>query len=311
MRVAIVGRSEMLYKTATMLYENKFDIPIIITATEAPEYTKTKQDFKDLANQIGALYVCSSNLNRQEVLSKLKEAQPLSIGVSVNFPGVIGSNIIEKFENGILNAHGGDLPKYRGNACQAWAILNGESEVGLCIHKMVPDELDSGDIIERSYFPLTINTRIGQVQSWMASKIPILMLSSVEKIKNNPSYILKDSSRIKEDSFRCYPLKPKDAKIEWGTKNFEIIRLVNASSEPYSGAYCFWGEEKIKIWRAEIINDNENFLAIPGQICSICKTSGAVSVATGKGKVLLREVEKGGKRQKPSAFISSIRERLE
>ena len=29
---------------------------------------------------------------------------------------------------GILNAHGGDLSKYRGNACQAWAILNGEKK---------------------------------------------------------------------------------------------------------------------------------------------------------------------------------------
>ena len=34
--------------------------------------------------------------------------------------------VIDFFELGILNAHGGDLPRYRGNACQAWAIINGE-----------------------------------------------------------------------------------------------------------------------------------------------------------------------------------------
>ena len=38
--------------------------------------------------------------------------------------------------------------RYRGNACQAWAILNGE-KISLCIHKMIGGELDSGDIITR------------------------------------------------------------------------------------------------------------------------------------------------------------------
>ena len=73
----------------------------------------------------------------------------------------IPNKIINYFNYGILNAHGGDLPRYRGNACQAWAILNGENKIGLCIHKMVGGELDSGDIISRDYLDIGENTKIG------------------------------------------------------------------------------------------------------------------------------------------------------
>ena len=45
------------------------------------------------------------------------------IAVSYNFPrsSVMLRSIASP--RGILNAHGGDLPRYRGNACQAWALI--------------------------------------------------------------------------------------------------------------------------------------------------------------------------------------------
>ena len=48
--------------------------------------------------------------------------------------------------------------------------------------------------------------------------------------------------------------------------SFEIIRLINASGKPFKGAFCFLGNLKVTIWDADIVNDNENFLAIPGQV---------------------------------------------
>ncbi|GAB1465742.1 hypothetical protein MASR2M54_12420 [Aliarcobacter cryaerophilus] len=50
------------------------------------------------------------------------------IAVSLNYSSIISQNVIDLFPLGVLNAHGGDLPRYRGNACQAWAIINGEEK---------------------------------------------------------------------------------------------------------------------------------------------------------------------------------------
>lgn len=72
--------------------------------------------------------------------------------MSLNYSSIISQKVIDLFPLGILNAHGGDLPKYRGNACQAWAILNGETKIGLCIHSMIGGEVDNGNIIDRKIF---------------------------------------------------------------------------------------------------------------------------------------------------------------
>ena len=74
------------------------------------------------------------------------------MAISVNHLSIIDEDIINLFKYGILNAHGGDLPRYR-NACLR-PIINGEKKIGLCVHKMIGGELDNGDIISRDYFEL-------------------------------------------------------------------------------------------------------------------------------------------------------------
>ena len=116
--------------------------------------------------------------------------------MSINYTGVIPQTIIDLFDNGILNAHGGDLPRYRGNACQAWALINGEERIGLCIHKMIGGELDSGDIIARDYMNVTYNTKISEVWNWMEDRTPVLIEDAIEAIAKNPNFILEQQSRI-------------------------------------------------------------------------------------------------------------------
>ena len=59
--------------------------------------------------------------------SKFERFVEADVVVSINFINVIPkSSFIGKFRFGVINAHAGDLPKYRGNACPNWAILNDE-----------------------------------------------------------------------------------------------------------------------------------------------------------------------------------------
>ena len=50
MRIAIIGRTELLYETALQLHEAGHSIVCIITAKEAPEYTRTAAEFRELAD---------------------------------------------------------------------------------------------------------------------------------------------------------------------------------------------------------------------------------------------------------------------
>ncbi len=309
MKIAIIGRSELLFETAKLFLKKGFEIPLVITSKAAPEYKKKEQDFKDLADGINATFIQTGKINSKKVIDKIKSLGIIDIAVSINYSGVIAAEIIDLFPMGILNAHGGDLPKYRGNACQAWAIINGEEKVGLCIHKMIGGELDSGDIISKIYYPININTRVGELYQWMEKKIPELMLKSINKL-SNPSFKAKKQSNKSEDILRTYPRNPDDGKIDWKQDADKIVRLINASSEPFSGAFSLYHNENIIIWRAKLLNNKENYSAIPGQISKINKNTGSIEVITGNGKIEIIEIEIKNQRGKPSKFINSIRKRF-
>lgn len=304
-KVAIIGRNEKLYETAVLLRNMGYVIALIITSKEAPEYTKTSVDFMKLADEWEIPFIQTPRIT--EAIEIIKSSGKIDIGVSINYSGVIPGSVTGLFPLGILNAHGGDLPRYRGNACQAWAILNGEDRIGLCIHRMIGGELDSGDIICRDYLPMDINTKVTHIQEWFRKQIPLLFVEALERLEQNPEYILESQSKAPQDALRCYPRRPEDGRIEWNNTAEEILRLVNASSKPYAGAFCQYDGEKLIIWDAELAA-KENYLAVPGQITFI--GDNLVEVATGNGKIKVKEVEFKGELIIPAKLVKSIRSRF-
>jgi UDP-4-amino-4-deoxy-L-arabinose formyltransferase/UDP-glucuronic acid dehydrogenase (UDP-4-keto-hexauronic acid decarboxylating) len=309
MKIGIIGRSELLFNSVTLLREAGHDIIGIVSCKAAPEMLVDENDFQELAKQLNAKFLYDPKISYESALDFFGDS--CDLGVSINYSGIISKGVIDIFPYGILNLHGGDLPRYRGNACQAWAILNGEQRIGLCVHKMIGGELDSGMILQREYLNINIDTRIGQVYKWMASASPKLIVKAAEKLSSNPEYFLEKQSTNPSDILRTYPRKPEDGKIIWDDSNANVVRLVNASSEPFSGAFAFLNGEKIIIWRAELLEDNENYCAVPGQVTFIDRDdSQSIHVATGEGKILISLIGINEKKLPPGMVINSIRTRL-
>ena len=305
MRVAVIGRTEALFDAAAHLKSVGHEIVLIATSREAPEYTRTMEDFQDLAIAWGASFIATPKIS--DHLEVIQEIPDLDIAISANYVQVIPQDVIDCFRLGILNAHGGDLPRYRGNACQAWAILNSETRIGLCVHKMRGGELDSGDIVARDYLPIDINTKVTRAWAWMTERIPGLFAEALQSLAGNPHYVLERQSASSGQALRCYPRLPEDGRISWGSSASDILRLINASNKPYAGAYCDFDGAKLIIWDAALA-EHENFLAVPGQVSSI--GCGCVEIACGSGKLRIFSVECQGRVGTPDRFIKSHRQRL-
>lgn len=308
MRIGIIGRGEILLDCAQRLHDLGHEIPLVITAKEAPEYRVNREDYRLFAEKVGAQFAQTAKIDSEEVYGLLENCQPLDVAVSINYSGVISAKVMSFFELGILNAHGGDLPRYRGNACQAWALINGEDKIGLCIHKMIGGELDSGDILAKEYLPVNINTRIGEVYDWIERITPDLMLAAVSSLRENPSYVFEVQSKNPKDALRCYPRKPSDGKIKWNQNAETVLRLINASSEPFAGAFAEYEGQHLIIWRATLEMDDEQYLAVDGQVLKIGE--GYIVVSCNNTKLRITEVEYNGIRQSPEKVIHSIRKRL-
>ena len=306
MKVAIIGRTEVLYETIELLIDCGYTIPLIITSKESLEYTKIAKDFEFLAKKIESKYIYTNTLN--EYKEEIKDAN-CEIAISLNYSSIISQKIIDLFPLGILNAHGGDLPRYRGNACQAWAIINGENKIGLCIHSMIGGEMDSGNIIDRKYLSIDENTKITVIYDWFSQIIPGMFLNSIKKLEECENYILEVQSTNPKSALRCYPRVIEDGRIDWNKSNIEILRLINASNKPYSGAYCLYKDKKLIIWDAELFKDNEIYLSAVGQVANLNK-DGSIIVITKSGKLKINVIEYCGFIGKATEKIKSIRTRL-
>jgi len=309
-RVALLGRSQLALRSGEALLSAGHEIALVATAKPAEYYKAGPDEFRAFAGTAGAPFWFSPALRHPDVVARLAAVEP-EVAVSVNWPTIIGREAIAVFRHGILNAHAGDLPRYRGNACPNWAILNGEETIGLCIHQMEPDEVDSGPVLLRDRLRLEPTTYIGDVLEWLERRIPELFLCAVAGLETGQ--LVPDRSRMDPAaSLRCYPRRPEDARIDWRHPAVLVHRLVRASSRPFAGAFSFLeGERRVTIWRAEIYPHPGAFLAVPGQV--LMRADGDPVIACGDGCLRLTEMAVDGADSDGAArqiVGASLRQRL-
>jgi len=310
MRVAILGRSELLWNTAQHLISEGHSIALVVTARSESHYAIKEADFKSLAEECGANYFCSQTLNSPEILTQLR-ASKSDIAITVNWPNLIGKEACDSFPNGILNGHAGDLPRYRGNACPNWAIINGEETVVMTIHQIDPEGIDTGDIIVNTTLPLSNDVYINDIYEWLNAITPKLFSDAIRGIEDETLQPVPQSSDPAL-SLRCYPRKPEDGRIDWTQSTRSIHALIRASSRPFSGSFCtLESGETVYIWSADLRPDEPPFLAVPGQI--LYREHGCVVVACSNGALKITDAtlsHEEGSAEAMSTLVKSVRARL-
>ena len=288
MRLAIIGRTSMLYDTAIALRDAGHEIACVVTAPATPEYSRTEDDFRELAQASGAAFFCAARGSSPDFQAL---CNGVDVGVSVNWVSTLTARHLAPFRIGVLNAHHGDLPAYRGNACSNWAILAGEPAITASVHLMEGGVLDCGRVICQERYPLGSATTIGEIYEWSSASTPRLLCEAVERLAKDPAYTLKVARLDAEDSFRCYPRMAQDMFIDWTRPARDVDALVRASSRPFDGAYTFhWAGSrvrKLRVLGSRVLVDDTKDLAEAGQVLENNRDSGEALVRCGNGVMAL------------------------
>jgi methionyl-tRNA formyltransferase len=287
MRLAILGRTHWLINAAQRCAAAGHDIVLVATASAAPESTANESDFEHLARQNGASFHLNPNVNETGFIRALAESRAQA-GVSINWPTLMGADACAAVPFGILNAHAGDLPRYRGNACPNWAIINGEPHVGVCVHAMDPTQVDAGPVYARRRLPLDARVYINDVYLWLDQVIPEMFVEALANAETS-GFEPEDQAASSVVPLRCHRRRPEDGRIDWRDAAVRIARLVRASSRPFAGAFSFLeGKTKVTIWRACEASLHHQVVAVPGQVIGRGR-SGCVLVACGQGILEIEE----------------------
>lgn len=308
MKFAALGRTQMLYQSVLACVERGHQLVLVGTSKASPESTVKETDFAGLARKFSAPYFNDTKINQEKFISLIRQSSA-DIAISMNWQTVISRQVIDLFKFGIINAHPGDLPRYRGNACPNWALICGEKSITITLHQMTP-ELDAGPICLKRKMPLKSTTYIGDIYKFLEKAIPEMFCEVLDGFENNTLY-----PRLQPGnpglSLRVFPRLPRDSEIDWSKPAVTLDRLVRASSEPFEGAYTMLDGEKLMIWRAHAAQLPYPYLGAPGQVAEINRQSGEVSVIAGEGILVLELVSvEGSEKLKAAEVIRSARARL-
>ena len=308
MRVVAFGRTEWLYESIRCCAAAGHRIVLIGTCPAQPEYAVKEDDFVRLAGELGCPVFCDAAIHLPQYIDLIRESRG-DVAISVNWLTLLRKQILDQFPYGVINAHAGDLPRFRGNACPNWAVLNGEKKLVLTLHRM-DVALDSGPILLQRELDLTSLPYMKDIYRFMSDTIPemfVEVLNGLASGKITP----KEQPTDPALSLRCLPRLPSDGEVDWEQSAVGLGRLVRCSAEPFAGAYSFLDGQKVTIWRARPGRLPYGCLGIPGQIVEIRDPSGEVAVLTGDGVLVLEEVgTASGDRVRPSEFIRSTRSRF-
>lgn len=288
MRIAVIGRTRWLLDGAEALMAVGHDVVAVVTAKSEPFYRCGPEDFSRLASAAGAENFGVVSLSDISVRERLR-AIGAELAVSINWPTIVGVDVIGLFPRGVVNAHCGDLPRYRGNACPNWAILNDEERIGLCAHLMEPDMVDAGAVILRDYFAVSADTYISDVYAWLDRRVPALLVEAIDGLGTG-RLVPQPQSSDPSAALRCYPRRPEDGRIDWSTDVARVHRLVRASSRPFGGAFSHLDDgRRVTVWRACPFVHDVPFCAVPGQV--MLRVGGDPVIACGRGALRLEELE--------------------
>ncbi|OGR90235.1 MAG: hypothetical protein A2992_07945 [Elusimicrobia bacterium RIFCSPLOWO2_01_FULL_59_12] len=308
MKFAALGRTHWLLDSIRACVESGHTLALIATARESPEYCATEKDFENLARQLQCPFISMSRQSYSDLKTLVRDSGA-DLAISVNWPVLLGKDILDAFPRGVLNAHAGDLPRFRGNACPNWAILSGQKKVVVTIHAMVP-ELDAGPILLQRPYRLTDKTTITEIYEFMSRVIPAMFAEGLTRLARGRLPGKKQTAHPKR-ALRCYPRLPVDAEIDWRRSARDIDRLVRASTDPFGGAYTYLEGRKLIIWKAHPEPDWSPSLGVPGHLVERRPDTGSVGILTGEGVLVLETVQpEEGKRSPAADVLRSMRQRL-
>ena len=225
-------------------------------------------------------------LRQPDVLAELGALSPGAIVVAA-YGQILPAEVLAIPPVGCLNVHASLLPKYRGAAPVAAAILAGEEETGVTIMQM-DEGMDTGPILSQATCSISPQDTRGSLSARLAQLGADLMMDTLPRWL--PGAI---EPRPQDHSQATYSriIAKDDGLIDWSQSAVEIWRRSRAY-HPWPSTYTYWWGKLLKVLRAEALR-HWSGEGEPGQVMALEK---GLAVATGEGALLLGEVQLASKR---------------
>ena len=284
MKVLVIGAVGTTALTIEMLQKHGFDI-VGVLGQEPINKNRVSglSDLATLCNRLNIEYQGYQKINDLKHLDWALQKNPEVI-FAVGFSQLLSQQWLEMPIKGCIGFHPTVLPHGRGRAPVAWTILEGNN--GAANFFLMGEGADDGPIFVQERFSITTEDDTESFVPKLRQAIIKALDRWLPNLKSgewNPQY--------QDESCASYYGKrePCDSIVDWSKSAFDIDRLIKASTRPHPGAFTFFNQKVVTIWKSRL-NTTLPYCGVIGRI--LTKENNSYLVQCGSNTTLwLVEIE--------------------
>ena len=292
-RVVFFGSPDFAVPTLEALIDSRYRPVGVVTQPDRPSgrgRKLTQPPVKIVAGQAGIPVVQPRHLHEPEAIAEVGALEP-ELQIIAAYGQILSPAVLALPVHGTLNVHASLLPRWRGAAPVAAAILAGDTESGATI-MLVDETEDTGDIVAMRPEPIREDDTTGSLSERLATIGAQLLLETI------PRWLAGEITPAAQDdaaATRARRLQKSAGELDWARPADEIARSVRAFT-PWPGASTRLRGKPLRILAATA--NAEYVDAAPGTILDV---NGSLRVATGAGVLAVGRLQRSGKRPLPAA----------
>ena len=241
----------------------------------------------EAARELALPILQPGNVNSPEFLEIVRSFGP-DLNVSVSYDQIVRRPLLEAAPRGFINFHAGKLPHYRGKNVVNWALINGETEIGITGHFM-DEGIDTGDIILQRTVPVGWIDTYGDILDRVVAAFPDLVEATLGMIADDTA-VRRRQAHLPGTYFAAR--REGDESLDWSDTSRNLHNKVRAITRPGPGALTLLGDAPIIVWRALWDPSWPAYLATPGEV--VGRREDGVIVKTGDSTLLVLEAGVAG-----------------
>lgn len=292
MKVVFMGTPDFSVPVLEALCESsEHTVTAVVTQPDKPKGRGKEMQFtpvKQCAIDNGIDVYQPERVRDGEFVDVLRNLSP-DVIVVVAFGQILPKEVLELPRYGCINVHASLLPKYRGAAPIQWAVIDGEKETGITTMQM-NEGLDTGDMLLKKVIKLDEKETGGSLFDKLALLGGDLLLETLKAVEEGN--VVPEKQNDSESNY-AKMLNKKLGNIDFAGKTaIEIERLIRGLN-PWPSAYTKFRGKTLKIWEADVLNENSDKEA--GTIIKVTKDE--IHVATKEGILVINELQLEGKKR--------------
>ena len=297
MKIVFIGGVKFSHAILEAILEGGFSIDAVFSYNESKEKKYSDYvSFNKITKKHKIKHVKVMNINDIQNVELIKKIQPDLILV-MGWSQLLKNEILKIPQIGVIGSHPTELPKYRGRAPIPWTILKDLKKSAETFF-WIEEGTDDGDILDQEIFLIDSDEDAKSLYDKIIDLGKKMILKNLKLIEQGTIIRKKqDSTKFIENWNKR---TPEDGKINWTCLSNDIYKLIRATTDPYPGAFTFFRNGKVKIWKALLSTKTSSK---PGRIMQINDLG--VFVGTGDNMIIIQDISfENGIQIKANKFFS-------